>query len=187
MRKFFVTLSLLGIVVFAQAADEQTEGSVVYSASIGVATGKLKTFLNGGDNTPENTAGWSSEPLVRIGAHLDFSGTHHWGVVAQYNELNNDNLFVLRPLDYAYNFAEQWRVKAFWGIARYDLATPAYGYYLGGGLEWLYDDFGISIEGAYGDKVARDALLPGDPQLPEGTQEIFFDIYSINTSLNYYF
>ena len=57
-------------------------------------------------------------------------------------------------------------LTVFLGAARYDLATPAYGFYYGVGLQWrdLLPHVDASIDLRYYDSVARDHVLPSDPQ-----------------------
>ena len=57
-------------------------------------------------------------------------------------------------------------MTAFFGAARLDLATPAYGYYLGTGVQVkeLWPSWSLAIDLRYGDKIARDNVLPTDPQ-----------------------
>ena len=45
-------------------------------------------------------------------------------------------LLGVRALDYRYRFANPLALSFFLGASRYDLATPAYGYYLGAGVQW---------------------------------------------------
>ena len=53
-------------------------------------------------------------------------------------------------------------MTAFVGAARLDLATPAYGYYLGGGVELkeLWPSWSLAVDVRFGDKLARDNVLP---------------------------
>ena len=54
-------------------------------------------------------------------------------------------------------------MTAFAGAARLDLATPAYGYFLGGGAERkdLWPRWNLGFDFRYGDKLARDNGLEG--------------------------
>ena len=56
-------------------------------------------------------------------------------------------------------------MTAFAGAARLDLATPAFGYYLGGGVQFkeLWPSWTLAVDVRLGDKIARDSLLPSDP------------------------
>ena len=57
-------------------------------------------------------------------------------------------------------------MTAFAGAARLDLDTPAHGWYLGGGVELkdLWPRWSLALDLRIGDKLARDNVLPSDPQ-----------------------
>jgi hypothetical protein len=86
----------------------------------------------------------------------------------------------VRALDYRRHLSERIAVSAFLGAARLDLATPAYGYYAGGGvqLKELLPSWDLSIDVRLGDEVARDNLLPSDPQ--GGSPDNFYDITGVS-------
>ena len=69
----------------------------------------------------------------------------------------------------------------------YDLATAAYGYYLGGGGQWRNScrDLIVSLDLRYADKVPRDHLLPDEPGPTRAGQ--FYDISGGTVSLSYRF
>jgi hypothetical protein len=92
----------------------------------------------------------------------------------------------VRALDYRYRFASPLAFTLFAGAARYDLATPAYGYYYGAGVQYrnLVPRLDVSLDLKYADKVARDKLLPSDPPA-EPRPDSFYDISSAVLSLSY--
>ena len=106
------------------------------------------------------------------------------GVRAEIEDVDGDLLFAVRALDYRRHLTERLAVSAFLGAARLDLATPAYGYYLGTGvqLKELWPNWSLAIDVRYGDKVARDNLLPSDPQ--GGTPDNFYDLTGISVYLS---
>ena len=92
------------------------------------------------------------------------------GARPEIDDVDGDLLLAVRALDYRRHSSERFAVTAFLGAARLDLATPAYGYYLGGGvqLKELWPSWGLGIDLRYGDKIARDNVLPSDPQGGKG-------------------
>ena len=52
--------------------------------------------------------------------------------------------------------SNRFALSAFLGAARLDLATPAYGYYLGGGGQWkdFMSGWDLNLDLRLGDKVA---------------------------------
>ena len=102
------------------------------------------------------------------------------GARAELENIDGDLLLAVRALDYRRHLSQRLAVTAFLGAARLDLATPAYGYYLGGGVMWrdVLPQFDIGIEARYADKVARDKLLPSDPVFAQ-RNDIFYDVKSL--------
>ena len=97
-------------------------------------------------------------------------------------------LLAVRALDYRYRFDNPLALSFFVGAARYDLATPAYGYYLGGGMQWrnILPRTDLSLDLRYADKVARDKLLPDDPGT-DPRPDSFYDVTGATLSLSYRF
>lgn len=105
------------------------------------------------------------------------------GVRLEADSLGSDLLLAVRALDYRHHLGDRVAVSAFVGAARLDLATPAYGYYLGGGLQLkeIVRGWNLNVDLRLGDKVARDNLLPTDRQ--GGSPDNFYDIASVNLYL----
>ena len=92
----------------------------------------------------------------------------------------------MRAIDYRYRFTRSFAASAFLGAARYDLATPAFGYYGGVGVQWrgFLPSMDLNLDARYADKVARDKLVAADP--PTVTRnDIFYDISSVSLYLTY--
>jgi len=83
----------------------------------------------------------------------------------------------VRALDYRFRYANPLALNVFLGASRYDLATPAYGMYIGAGLQWrdLMPNWDIGFDARFAVKVARDHLLPSDPQTP-GRPDSFYTV-----------
>ena len=73
-------------------------------------------------------------------------------------------------------------MTAFAGAARLDLDTPAYGYYLGGGLQIkdLWPQWDLSFDLRLGDKLARDNFQ-SDPQ---ARPDDFYDFSGLSVYLS---
>jgi hypothetical protein len=98
------------------------------------------------------------------------------GARVELDDVDGDSLFSVRAFDYRRHLSERFAVTAFVGAARLGLATPAYGYYLGGGVQWkaLVADWDLGLDLRIGDKIARDNVLPTDPQ--GGRPDNFYDL-----------
>jgi hypothetical protein len=88
------------------------------------------------------------------------------GARVELDDIDGDLLFAVRAFDYRRHLSDRLALTAFAGAARLDVATPAYGYYLGGGVEIkeLWPRWNLGVDLRYGDKLARDNVLPTDPQ-----------------------
>lgn len=106
------------------------------------------------------------------------------GARIELDDVDGDLLLAVRALDYRRHLTERFAVTAFLGAARLDLATPAFGYYLGTGVELkeLWPNWSLGIDVRYGDKIARDNVLPTDPQ--GGKPDNFYDLSGIAVYLS---
>lgn len=139
-----------------------------------------------GDGSPKHKVGSGTEPHIGIGARRAVSEHSDLGVRAEFDRVDGELLFGVRALDYRYRFRSPLALSAFLGAARYDLATPAYGYYYGVGAQWrnLLPNLDVGLDLRYADKVARDKLLPTDPST-DPRPDSFYDITSWSLSLSY--
>lgn len=124
---------------------------------------------------------------VGIGAARPFGRRSEIGVRLELDNLGSDLLLAVRALDYRRHLNDRIAVGGFVGAARLDLATPAYGYYLGGGVYFkeVVSSWDLGIDLRFGDKVARDNVLPTDPQ--GGSPDNFYDITSLSLYLRHKF
>jgi hypothetical protein len=106
------------------------------------------------------------------------------GARVELDDVDGDLLLAVRALDYRRHFSERLALTAFAGAARLDLATPAYGYYLGGGVELkdVWPSWSVALDLRIGDKIARDNLLPTDPQ--GGRPDNFYDLKGLSLYLS---
>jgi hypothetical protein len=106
------------------------------------------------------------------------------GVRVEIDDVDSNLLIALRAFDYRHSLSERLAVGAFLGAARLDLATPAHGYYLGGGVQLrdLVKGWDLSVDLRFGDKLARDNLLPTDPQ--GGRPDNFYDLKGLSVYLS---
>jgi hypothetical protein len=130
----------------------------------------------------------STDSSLHLGLGVRRNGQRgDFGVRVELDTIDSDLLFAVRALDYRRHVSERFAIGAFFGAARLDLATPAYGYYLGGGVHikeiWPRWDLGMELR--FGDEVARDNLLPSDPQ--GGSPDNFYEIAALSLYLSYRF
>ena len=122
-----------------------------------------------------------------LGARRQVTARQDLGVRVEYDDIGGHALLGVRALDYRYRVRGPLALTGFVGAARYDLATPAYGVYLGAGAQWrnLAPRLDLSLDLRYASKVARDHLVAGDPV--GGRGDSFYDIPSAALYLSYRF
>ncbi|HET7923989.1 MAG TPA: hypothetical protein VFL30_03775 [Rhodanobacteraceae bacterium] len=103
------------------------------------------------------------------------------GARLELDDLDGESLLAVRAFDWRRHVSERFALTAFAGAARLDLDTPAYGWYLGGGVQlkdlWPRWDLGIDLR--IGDKLARDNF---DPQAPR--PDDFYDLRGVTLYLS---
>lgn len=171
--------------------------ALMAGSALGVTTlASAETFFDVGLNAShiEAKVATANGPSVRstetsgglhvgVGARRTLAGGNEIGVRLELDDVDGNLLVALRPLDYRFNVSERLALGIFLGAARLDLATPAYGYYLGGGLQFkeLVRGWDLSLDLRLGDKIARDNLLPSDPQ--GGSSDNFYDLTGLSVYL----
>ena len=109
---------------------------------------------------------WAGSPDLTIGALRRISKHQDIGVALDADAISGRLMLGLRMIDYRYRFNWPIAFHVFMGAARYSLATPAYGLYLGAGFEWRKFlpnwDLGLDFRNVIDANRQRD--LPSDPQ-----------------------
>ena len=109
---------------------------------------------------------WAAGPHLGIGARRRVSAHQDIGVGLDLDDIRGRALIGVRMLDYRLRFGRPLAMHVFVGAARYALATPAYGLYLGAGLQWRNVmpgwDVGVDFRNVIDAERLRD--LPNDPQ-----------------------
>jgi len=149
----------------------------------GINFTELATRLDG---SPADDESLGAAPHFAIGARRAVSERSDLGVRAEFDDIDGDLLISVRALDYRYRFRNPLAVSVFVGASRLDLATPAYGYYYGAGVQWrnLLPGFDLGLDLRYGDKIARDKLLQNEPPSTK-RPDSFYDVIGATLSLSY--
>ena len=135
-----------------------------------------------GPGIPITTSKWGFDPHIGLGARRAVSANNDLGVRLELDEVDHHSLIGVRALDYRYRFSDSLAAGLFVGVARYNLATPAYSIYYGVGALWrnLLPNWDLGVDFRHAQNVARDHVLASDPQV--GRAESF---YKIDTGLLY--
>lgn len=138
------------------------------------------------DGSPAENESLGVASHFAIGARRAVSERSDLGVRAELDDIDDEMLLSVRALDYRYRFRNPLAVSVFIGASRLDLATPAYGYYYGAGVQWrnLLPNIDLGLDLRYGDKIARDKVLPSDPPSTK-RPDSFYDLTGATLSLSY--
>ena len=119
-------------------------------------------------------------PHVGFGARRKVSQHSDLGVRVEADDIRGHAFVAVRALDYRYRFRGPLAWNVFLGAARYAVATPAYGWYLGTGVQWreVLPGWDLGLDYRYGVKIARQHDLPTDP--PSNRPDSFYDINSLS-------
>ncbi|MGH8285440.1 MAG: hypothetical protein ACRETT_06705, partial [Steroidobacteraceae bacterium] len=142
----------------------------------GVNANEVRIDLD--DNIPRSTTDVEIAPHFAFGVRRAVTAHSDVGARIELDEIDGHTLLSARAVDYRYRFDGPLALTGFLGAARYDLATPAYGLYLGLGaqLRNVVPHWDIGLDLRYAVKVARDDLLASDPL--GGRPDSFYDIAS---------
>jgi hypothetical protein len=157
----------------AEEEDDSGQGGPRHAAEwfvdAGVNANRVNTDLDGA--LPVTTSSLGFGPHFGLGARRAVSANNDLGVRLEIDGIEGHSLVGVRALDWRYRFGDVFAMSAFAGADRYDLATPAYSIYYGAGLEWrnflgALPGWSLGFDFRHGQNIARDHVLPTDPQGP---------------------
>jgi hypothetical protein len=159
------------------------KGSEVF-ADIGFNVNRVTVNLD--PEIPQYNTPVGEGPHFALGARRAVSTNNDLGARAEVDEIQNHMLIGFRMIDWRYRFdGDALAVGAFFGVNRYQLATPAYSEYVGMGLEWRnflpwLPKWDLGLDFRHAQNIARDHVLPTDPR---GTRPDSF--YKIDSAVLY--
>jgi hypothetical protein len=147
---------------------------------VGLNVNRVRTDLEPG--IPVTTSNLGVDPHFGLGARRAVSANNDLGVRVEVDQVDGHSLIGVRAVDYRYRFTDSFALGAFAGVARYNVATPAYSLYFGVGGLWrdILPKWDLGLDLRYAQNVARDHVLASDPS---GDRPETF--YKIETALLY--
>jgi len=151
--------------------DEETEPSegrgrgVELFVDAGVNANQLKINLE--PTLPIESTNTELGPHFAFGVRRAVSENNDLGTRIEIDDgVDGHLLFGARLVDYRYRFGDHFALGAFAGVARYNLATPAYGLYGGLGAQWrnILPKWDVGLDYRYAQNVSRDHVLSTDVQ-----------------------
>ena len=179
MTKLCASLTLLGTALLVSVAPNVARSEVL--VDFGLNSTRVEADVATYPIVTTTTSGYH----VGVGVRRALK-QGNVGVRLELEDIDSNLLIAVRALDYKHAFTQSLSIGGFIGAARLDLATPAYGYWLGGALEYDFSPhWAVSFDLRIGDKLARDNLLPTDPQ--GGRPDNFYDLRGVSLYLSHRF
>jgi hypothetical protein len=127
--------------------------------------------------TPRYSTKTAYGPHLAVGARREVSRHQDLGVRIEADDIQGRALISVRAIDYRYRFKGPLALSLFGGASRYALATPAFGLYVGTGVQWreVLPGWDLGVDYRYASKVSRQRVLPTDPQggyRPEASYDV---------------
>ncbi len=131
----------------------------------GVNANQVRVDLNGSAPITKSSVAFGAH--FGLGARRAVSANNDLGVRVEVDQVDGHSLLGVRALDWRYRYGDGFALGLFAGADRYDLATPAYSIYFGGGLQWrnflgALPGWDLGLDFRHGQNIARDKVLPTD-------------------------
>jgi hypothetical protein len=159
------------------------KGSEVF-ADIGINVNRVTVNLD--PEIPEYNTPTGVDPHFGLGARRAVSTNNDLGARVEIDQIQSHMLIGLRMIDWRYRFDHNaFAIGAFFGVDRYQLATPAYSEYVGLGAQWRnflpwLPKWDLGLDFRHAQNIARDHVLATDPR---GTRPDSF--YKIDSAVLY--
>jgi len=148
--------------------DSYSGGPNEHGAEVFVDAGMNanRVRINVEPDLPTVVTGIGFGPHFGLGARRAVSTNNDLGVRLEVDQIDGHSLLGVRAVDYRYRFTDAFAIGLFAGVDRYDVATPAYSLYGGLGAQWrnILPKWDLGLDYRHGQNIARDHMLPSDPQ-----------------------
>lgn len=170
-----------------EALSATTRGDSRSELFVDAGVNSYRLRVNLTEESGRNTLPRKTGYHVAVGARTAVSEHNDLGTRIDIENIESHSLVGIRLIDYRYRLNFPVAVGAFVGAARYSLETPAYGLYFGAGLQWrnVLPGWDIGAEVRYDQSIARDHVLPADPQ--GGRPDSFYDVLHTTVAISRHF
>ena len=144
------------------ASPERPAGAELF---VDLGTSVSHVWIDLDRTIPTTATGWDPGLHVAVGARRAVTKRQDLGIRLELDEVDDDWLLGVRLLDYRLRLGKHFALSAFFGAARWALATPALGIYLGGGVQWrdILPGWHLGFDARYAPNISRDDLVSEDP------------------------
>jgi hypothetical protein len=188
--RFAASLDLAKRDIMASAVNDDYDAGDART-ELFVDTGVQRTTLYKIFFSANNRDALAPEAGYHLGAGARRQVAEHsdLGVRIELDNLDGNELWSLRMLDYRYRMGRHFAVNGFFGIGRYEAGLPSHGYYMGAGLQYmnLMPGWDVSVDLRHHEKIGRDRVLSSDPPAIYNTPRIYFDADGVALYLSRHF
>ncbi len=167
------------------SANSESDTDIDVFADVGTNASRVHQILSFEGPNP-----WTSRRVdyhFAVGARRPVSAHSDLGTRLEFDGITGGSLISVRALDYRYRFSRNIAATGFFGVGRYQVGAPAFGYYLGTGLQWMnvLPSWDLGFDWRYHDKLTRNRVLPNDPPDTSGQRpRLSFDVDSYTVYLS---
>ncbi len=168
------------------AAAAPDDGLELY-VDLGVSSNRVYEILSA--STPDAWTPRGTGYHVAMGARRRVSKRGELGVGLELDDVDSRLMLSVRALDYRYRLTSHLAANAFFGVGRYQWEAPAYGWYMGAGVQWrnVLPQWDLGVDGRYYDKLSRNRIQPGDPVAVIDRPRLHFDVEGVTVYLSRHF
>jgi len=165
-------------------SDDRETTSATMLVDVGVNYNRVTKILTA--NTVDVITPFKTSYHVGIGARRPISEHGDLGIRIEFDQADEHGLIGLRALDYRYRFAPHAALGGFFGVARYSIGLPAYGWYMGANAQYvgIMKHWDLNLDYYQYKKMGRDKELPDDPPSTLDRSRVFYDTGGFRLSLS---
>jgi hypothetical protein len=140
----------------AAAEDAKAGRRIQYFADLGMFSSQVDYEQDAGAVPADKTTHGSFH--LGLGARRLMNRRNDLGFRVEFDNVAGKLFTALRAIDYRHHFGPTFAGNLFFGAARYEALTPAYGWYGGAGMQWcdVWKNWDIGVDYRIGDHMARN-------------------------------
>ncbi|MES1195739.1 MAG: hypothetical protein ABUL58_02225, partial [Steroidobacter sp.] len=177
---------------FARLSGSFDMASFSGSSAVGAVSDDSLTdtsiFVDAGVNRSRRSEEFYSLPTIYSGSQINYhvgigasrhvSGRSDLGVRLESDQAVGHNLLSIRLVDYRYRLGSHLAVGGFYGVSRYEIGLPAYGWYRGVNIQYvnLFKNWDLCLDGFQAYKLNRDAVLADDLPSNASQPRVYFNV-----------
>jgi len=165
-------------------SDDQESTSTTMFVDLGINYNRVTKILT--VDTINVVTPFKMSYHAGIGARRPISERGDLGVRLEFDQADEHGLIGLRALDYRYRFAPHFALGGFFGVARYSIGLPAYGWYMGANAQYveIMKHLDLNLDYYRYQKLGRDKVLADDPPSSWDRTRVFYDVDGFRLSLS---